>query len=462
MNKPDRINIPANRLDAIRRLRLFFLTICLLVQSIVMAEDGTLVIVTSFPETLFNPFRIAFSKKYPDTEITILNKKTTAALSALTTSQGRGFDIFWASSPDAFEVLKNDSLLALQSNSVINDPDSLNGYPLSDPDGYYAGFAISGYGMMWNRDYLHNHQLQPPASWADLTRPEYAGHVGITSPSRSGTTHLIIEMILQSQGWENGWAMLLQMAGNLATITARSYGVPDGIVAQRFGIGPVIDFFALSARASGEPVSFAYDPASTLLPASIAILKNATHQENARRFVDFVLSESGQRILFEPSISRLPLQRSMYAEAPPEYPDPYRDTLVNENNRFDIELSRQRYQMVNGLFDQLITFRLKDTRRVWKSINSARRSLTPGMQKTNKDLLHLLDKASQIITQVPVSMPQSVDAGFASIFSQRKPGLPVSAKQGEMEAQWSRERRAHLLEAARLVKQVPLTSSDQQ
>lgn len=441
--------------------QLVLLTCCFIISPAAATEDDALVIVTSFPESLFNPFRIAFSKKYPNTEISIFNKKTTAALSAITAARGKGFDIFWASSPDAFEVLKNELLLAPLTVRSINKTDTLNGHPLSDPDGFYTGFAISGYGIMWNHKYLKQYQLDPPLSWKALTHPKYQGHLGMTSPSHSGTTHLIIEMILQSQGWEKGWAILLEMAGNLATITARSYGVPDGIIAQKFGVGLVIDFFALSAKASGQPVSFAYDPDSTLLPGSIAILKNAGHPINAMRFVDFVLSDAGQHTLLTPSISRLPLTRSMYKNAPSDYPNPYKDSLVNKKNRFDIQLSRQRYQLVNILFDQLITFHLKNTKRAWKAIHSARQSLILQNQNSNKHFPNVLDNIVQSITSVPIINSQSVDLEFASLFSQHKPGLPISPIQSEIETRWSRERRSQLLNAIQTAKQI-LVSLDTQ
>lgn len=439
--------------------QLILVSCCFIANPADATEDDALIIVTSFPESLFNPFRIAFSEIYPNTEISIFNKKTTAAISAIKATQGKGFDIFWASSPDAFEVLNDGSLLAPLLVDSVNKTDTLNGYPLSDPDGFYAGFAISGYGIMWNQEYLDRYQLDPPLSWKALTHPKYQGHIGMTSPSRSGTTHLIIEMILQSQGWEKGWALILEMAGNLATITARSYGVPDGIVAQKFGMGPVIDFFALSAKASGQPVSFVYDPDSTLLPGSIAILKNAKHPVNAMRFVDFVLSDAGQQILITPSISRLPLTRSMYKNAPPDYPNPYQDILVNEDNRLDIQLSRQRYQLVNILFDQLVTFQLKNTQSAWKAIHSAKQALTLKKKNSNLNFSKELANIVQSITSVPITDSKSMDLEFASLFSQHKPGLPISPRQSEIETRWSKARRSQLLNAIQTANQI-LTALD--
>ena len=58
------------------------------------------------------------------------------------------------------------------------------------------GQALAGYGLMWNTRYLKANNLPEPKEWADLVKPVYFGHLAISSPSRSGTTHLTVETIL--------------------------------------------------------------------------------------------------------------------------------------------------------------------------------------------------------------------------------------------------------------------------
>src|SRR4029078_7968242 len=98
---------------------------------------------------------------------------------------------------------------------------------------------------------LKANKLPPPREWADLTKPVYFGDVDVSSPSRSGTTHLTVETILQGEGWNKGWSQILQIAGNSATITERSFGVPDGVNNGQYGIGLGIDFCGLSAKGAG-------------------------------------------------------------------------------------------------------------------------------------------------------------------------------------------------------------------
>src|SRR4029450_10327103 len=99
-------------------------------------------------------------------------------------------------------------------------------YPVNDPAGFYTGFAASGYGIMFNTRYMRANGLPAPKEWGDRKKPIYHGHVGISAPSRSGTTHLTVETILQGEGWDKGWATLLEIGGNLAQVSDRSVGGP--------------------------------------------------------------------------------------------------------------------------------------------------------------------------------------------------------------------------------------------
>ncbi|MES9899150.1 MAG: extracellular solute-binding protein [Sedimenticola sp.] len=434
-------------------LSVFFAVLLLFHPLSIMAKEQKtpLIIVTSFPQSSFSRFKAAFEQQHPEIEVLIRSKKTSAAISFIEERQSEPVDLVWVSAPDAFEVLKKSEQLLKVFPTSSDGPLRVGGYPLDDPDGFYRGFAISGYGILWNTDYLKRYGLPEPKGWSDLTRPEYAGHIAITAPSRSGTTHLIVETLLQGKGWQDGWATLLELSGNLATITARSFGVLDGVVTGRFGVGATIDFFGLSAKATGAPVEFIYPEITTFLPASIGIVKRVENLQSARLFADFLLSEQGQRLLFEPEISRLPVSKAAYRQAPVGYPSPFTDTLAGRGITFDTALSHQRYHMVNALFDIVITYRLQSLRRSWAAIREAEILLA---RHQRVDLAAKLEHAGSLLKQVPLSLADSTDDVLAARFVRHKPGIALPASQIEMEMQWNNVVQANQSEALRLVDEV--------
>src|SRR4030095_682172 len=95
--------------------------------------------------------------------------------------------------------------------------------------------------------------------------------------------------------------------------------------------------------------------------------------EDARTFVNYLLSEAGQTVLFSPEIARLPVIPELYAKAPKDYPNPFKTKMGGVE--FNDEISSARRDVVNSLFDHTITFRHKELREAWKSIYTAEEAL---------------------------------------------------------------------------------------
>ncbi|GAB4229463.1 MAG: extracellular solute-binding protein [Methyloligellaceae bacterium] len=414
------------------------------------ALEDKLVIVTSYPPDTTVTFKKAFEAKYPGVQVEMLKKKTTAGIKYLQETSGNNTsDLFWASAPDAFEVLKGDNLLQKYKVKVTGIPEKVGAFPINDPDGYYKGFAASGYGIMWNTRYLKAKKLPVPKTWEDLAKPVYHGHVGMSAPSRSGTTHLTVETVLQGEGWEKGWALWKAIAGNFKTVTERSFGVPDGVNSGQFGIGIVIDFFGLSSKASGFPVDFLYPPVTTLVPANIAIVKNAPHPEAAAAFIEFLLSPEGQELLLDPKIRRLPVNPATYAKAPADFPNPFKDSSIGSAVKFDLKLSKSRYNVINSLFDVMITYRLDDLRAATRAIQTAEAKLAG---KPNAEAKKLIDEAKALVAAVPISADQASQKDFNAIFKKKrkKATTKVTGRQAEIEQQWDSQVKANYAKAKEL------------
>lgn len=409
-----------------------------------------LTIVTSFPKELTAAYKAAFEARNPGVKVEILNRGTSAAIAYVREAPANNKpDIFWASAPDAFEVLAASNLLQKFDGRNPAVPAKIGNYPINDPEGYYYGQALAGYGLMWNTRYMKANKLPEPREWADLTKPVYFGHAAISSPSRSGTTHLTVETILQGEGWEKGWRQMMEIAGNCAAITERSFGVPDGVNNGQYGIGLVIDFFGLAAKSSGFPVEFVYPSVTAIVPANIGLIANAKNAEMGKKFIAFTLSEEGQQLLFDPKISRLPVLPALYAKAPPGYPNPFSGKIKPKVN-FDSELSQSRYYLVSAMFDHTITFRHKELVAATKAIHEAEKKLAG---KNVPQARKLIDEAREYAYTPLVKADKVKDKGFLDLFSTTKRDALRTKEVTALEEYWGRESRKNYAKAEELAKQ---------
>ena len=328
------------------------------------ARPADLRLLTSYDAEVIEPFVSAFQARHPHIAVRHLNKNTNAAVQELSAGNSRGFDLFWASSPEAFEVLK-----ALGRLRDVGH-------------GLHPDFAYSAVGWAW-RSPLGR---AVPQDWNDLLDPGHAGRIVMSHPMRSGTTHSLIETILQDRGWEAGWTWLLELAGQLYTIAARSFGVLQGL-GERHDIGLTIDFLALQ-RAS-EGVVFRYGRPVIISPARIAALQGGASADAAAAFIAFLLSADGQRLLLRPDIRRIPVDPTIRAELAQSLLPEVRAALRFSWSRYDPELASRRYDAVNALFEAFIGRDFLRRRDLWRRLRAQADSAAPEQAMVRGLLTHM-------------------------------------------------------------------------
>ena len=416
-----------------------------------LAVAGTVTVVTSFPKEITQTYKAAFEKANPGIKVEILNKNTVQGIAYVRELPvGQRPDVFWASAPDAFEVLSGQNLLE-SSADLVNKaaPTKVGAYPINDPKGRYLGQALAGYGLMWNTRYMAANKLPAPKQWADLAKPVYFGHVAISSPSRSGTTHLTVETLLQGEGWEKGWNQLLHIAGNCAAVTERSFGVPDGVNNGQYGIGLVIDFFGLAGKYSGFPVEFIYPDVTAVVPANIALVAGGKNAAEARQFIRYTVSTEGQQLLLDPKISRLPILPLAQLKAPAGYPDAF-EIAKRAKVAFNADLSESRYNVVSAMFDQTITFRLKELQAATKAIQAAEAALA---KKPNVAAAALVKQARDLAYTPAVGQGLAGDKDFLALFTANKKSAAVNKQVTGLEDTWNRHARDNYERARTLAEQ---------
>jgi ABC-type Fe3+ transport system substrate-binding protein len=211
-------------------------------------------------------------------------------------------------------------------------PAEVNGQPLRDPGFAWHAACLSGFGIVYNRLVVEKARLPAPESWAELGRPEYYGWVSCGDPTKSGSVRMAFEVILQAYGWEEGWAVLARMCANVRGFNEGGASVPRDVGLGQAAAGLCIDFYAAAPvrRLGATHLVFVFPQGkSVITPDAIAVFRNAPHGAVARAFVDFVLSEAGQRLWYQKrgtpggpvafDLERLPVQPRLYEMGLPTY-----------------------------------------------------------------------------------------------------------------------------------------------
>lgn len=210
-------------------------------------------------------------------------------------------DVAFGGGAPNFQKMAEEGILQpmkLPEGYTANCPATFGGIRMYDEDGDWAGAVVSGFGFLYNRKILEMMDLPEPRSWDDLGKAEYFGQVALADPAHSGSILAVYEMIVQSEDtWPAGWAKLMKVLSN-ATKYYESSGRTADAVKTETAVAACIDFYG-AMRVAQLPDQLVYvSPRgqTAFTPDPIGILKNPPHPELAQRFVDFVLSEEGQRL----------------------------------------------------------------------------------------------------------------------------------------------------------------------
>ena len=164
---------------------------------------------------------------------------------------------------------------------------------------------------------IYNTKLVDPEllhSWADLARPEFAGRIAFADPWVSGSSYTALVTWMYARGED----ALETLAAALEYRQLDSSGeVLTAVADGSCLVGITLEETALQHIAAGADLAVVYPRDGTsCVPDGTAIIRDAPHMENARRFVDFTLSYEVQKLLGDRFYRRsvrtdLPLPQSL-------------------------------------------------------------------------------------------------------------------------------------------------------
>lgn len=249
------------------------------------------------------------------------------------------------------------------SESVI--PQSVSGEYFYDREKRWVGTCLSSMGIVFNRDALKRLGVtNEPTQWRDLANPLLIGQVALSDPNKSGTVTKALEQIIQQQmqmaidevkqhpkpfqtmkeqvdegvslGWERGLQLIMRICANARYFTDAATKIPLEVSQGDAAAGMCIDYYGRSfeeqvRKADGTTRVGYVTPlgGSSVGVDPVGMLRGAPEPELATAFMDFVLSDEGQKIWnYRPgspggpekaALRRLPVRRDFYSDSNRQY-----------------------------------------------------------------------------------------------------------------------------------------------
>jgi len=253
---------------------------------------STLTLYTSQPNEDAQMTVTAFEKAHPDIKVKWIRDgttKLTARLQAELVAGGAAPDVLLIADSVTMESLKKQDLLAAYKSPEASRYDA----QLYDPQGYYYGTKLITTGIAYN-----TRAPVKPGSWQDLLKPELKNMTTLPSPLYSGAAQIHMATLMNDP--QLGFAWYEKLKANGAMPQSGNGAVMNAITSGSKGYGVLVDYMAIREKAKGAPIEFVFPKEGvSIVTEPVAMLKNAKNPDGAKAFIDFVLSDAGQRLVLK-------------------------------------------------------------------------------------------------------------------------------------------------------------------
>lgn len=212
--------------------------------------------------------------------------------------------IISASWGHAITLNNNGDLLAYTSPNASKVPASLK------TDSYVAQGAAA-LAIAYNP----KSGLEKPMHWNDLTQPAYRNQVTMPDPAKSGSALTLVQGLVE-QDADKAWNLFKQLSANDILIPGANKAALNPVLqGAKTAVFGAVDYIVIGAKQKGESIDVIYpDEGTVLAPRPIMIMKSSQHQDAAKQFVDFILSNEGQGMVANRYI--LPARTDIQAKRP--------------------------------------------------------------------------------------------------------------------------------------------------
>lgn len=257
------------------------------------AAKAKLVIYEAAFPTINKAIVDAYQKKRPDLEIQSIHLSTGPITERLIAEKSNPkADVVYMVNGVALDRLKAAGVLEPYEPKGMQITDDFK-----DPDHFYHGHDATVMAMAVNTKLLKEKNLPMPASWRDLTKPIYKGHITAASPAHSGTGVTIFATLVDAFGW----SYLDSLHQNIF-----KYNSSGKAAASQAGLGETViglsfDGAIITAVRENPAVKMVIGELSPNVIEGGGLVANAPNPKEAKQFLDWLFSADAAKV-FQPYV----------------------------------------------------------------------------------------------------------------------------------------------------------------
>jgi len=215
-------------------------------------------------------------------------------------------DVFWSSDTSrAVALLERNVVTPYESPAAAGIPARYK-----DPQHRWTGFGARIRVILYNTD-----RVKPggaPASILDFAKPEWKGRFAIPNP-HFGTMSFHAAALFLTWGDGRATEFFRALKENGAVLCAGNADVTGRVSDAKVDAGIVDEDDAIVALREKKPVALVVPDqgpdglGTPVMPNTAMLIAGAPHPEEARRFLDFLVSAEAEQILAASAASQIPL-----------------------------------------------------------------------------------------------------------------------------------------------------------
>ncbi|MFI5033843.1 MAG: putative 2-aminoethylphosphonate ABC transporter substrate-binding protein [Reyranellales bacterium] len=281
------------------------------------AQKTKLTVYTALENDQLGPFKKAFEADNPTVEIAWVRDSTGVIAAKLMAEKDNPHaDIIWGLAASNVGLMASMGMLEPYTPAGADKlkPAFRSG---KTPDAWVGMDAYLSV-VCFNTAEAEKGKKAKPASWADLTRPEYKDQIVMPNPASSGTGYLTVAAWLQSMGEEAGWKFMDSLHQNIAQyIHSGSAPCVQAAKGERL-IGIGLDTRGASEKTKGAPLELILPKEGLGSEIEVtAIVKGTKNMDAARKLADWAVTKNANELYAKTyPIVAMP----GVANTPPNYP----------------------------------------------------------------------------------------------------------------------------------------------